>query len=99
MSDQIRCSFEIQQFRSFLEKCLKTKVLEYSLKPLTKPGDNYGSIMQSVDVKMLVTEDGNKVNSIHSKIKRCETQCNEILLINRTEYCIWFAKHPLRIHF
>lgn len=52
MSDQIRALCEIKEFNAFLEKCLKRKVLHYTLKPLTKPGDNYGSIMQSVDVKV-----------------------------------------------
>lgn len=62
MSDPNRPLFEIQQFREFLEKSLNKRVLEYILKPLTKPGDNYGSIMQSVDVKVTSDDDCNQVN-------------------------------------
>lgn len=62
MSDQNRPLFEIQQFREFLEKSLNKRVLEYTLKPLTKPGDNYGSIIQSVDVKVTSDDDCNQVN-------------------------------------
>lgn len=45
-------SGEIKEFAQFLEKSLQRKVLEYSIKPLTKPGDNFGAILQSVDVKV-----------------------------------------------
>lgn len=61
MSDQVQSSYKIRNFGEFLEKCLKRKVIEYSLKPLTKPGDNYGSIMQAVDVKVAGVTDLDKV--------------------------------------
>lgn len=51
MSDQSQALYEIKNFTEFLEKCLDREVLGYTLEPLTKPGDNYGSIMQSVTVK------------------------------------------------
>lgn len=56
MSEQARPLSEIRNFTDFLEKCLERKVLDYTLKPLTKPGDNYGAVLQSVDVKVV----GNK---------------------------------------
>lgn len=58
MSEQDRnaTSSEIRNFTEFLEKHLKRKVLNYTLKSLTKPGDNYGAILRSVDVK--VAENG-----------------------------------------
>lgn len=51
-SDQNRQLFEIRKFPEFLEKCLGREILDYQLKPLTKPGDNFGSVMQSVTVKV-----------------------------------------------
>lgn len=62
MSDQVRPLCEINEFDKFLEKCLEQKVLNYTLKPLTKPGDNYGSIMQSVDVKIAGKSEDEVVN-------------------------------------
>lgn len=56
MSNSKQTICEITKLREFLEKCLKLEVLDYKLKCLTKPGDNYGSTMQSLDV---VVADGN----------------------------------------
>lgn len=56
MSNSKQSTCEIARLREFLEKCLKLKVLDYKLKCLTKPGDNYGSTMQSLNV---VVADGN----------------------------------------
>lgn len=53
MSEQTKPLSEIRNFTEFLEKCLERKVLSYTLKPLTKPGDNYGAVLQSVDVKVV----------------------------------------------
>lgn len=50
MSDENRPLCEIKSFHEFLENCLGKKVSNYKLRPLTKPGDNYGSIMQALDV-------------------------------------------------
>lgn len=44
---------EIRNSNEFLEKSLSEKVLDYTLKPLTKPGENYGSVMQLVEVKII----------------------------------------------
>lgn len=61
MNDQVHSLYEIRNFGEFLEKCLERKVHEYSLKPLTKPGDNYGSVMQAVDVKVAGETDPTEV--------------------------------------
>lgn len=53
-----KSSREIQYLKEFLEKLLHTKVLEFSLNCLTKPGDNYGSTIQSLEVK-ITNENGN----------------------------------------
>lgn len=53
---------EIRNFTEFLEQHLNKKVLEYSLKPLTKPGDNFGAIVQSVDVKVTGKIGSDEVN-------------------------------------
>lgn len=50
MSDQTQVLCEIKQLTEFLEKCLDHKVLKYILKSLTKPGDNYRSVVQSIEV-------------------------------------------------
>lgn len=52
---------EIREFQKFMEKSLKKKVLEYSSKPLTKPGDNFGAVLQAVDVKLLANNQSNEV--------------------------------------
>lgn len=62
MCDQDAPLCEIKNFTAFLEKCLEQKVLGYKLKRLTKPGDNYGSVMQSVDVKVASKNDRDEVN-------------------------------------
>lgn len=45
-------STEIKLFTEFLENSLNSKVLHYNIKPLTKPGDNFGAILQAVDVQL-----------------------------------------------
>lgn len=50
MSDEIK--FEIKHFTEFLEKCFGRKVIDYSMEPLTKAGDNYGSVLHAVEVKI-----------------------------------------------
>lgn len=49
---------EIRNFTEFLERNLNRKVLEYTLKSLTKPGDHFGAIVQAVNVKVV-----NKIDS------------------------------------
>lgn len=60
MSDYPRLC-EIKNFGEFLEKCLKQKIQSYSFRSLTKPGDNYGSVMHAVDIKLNENADANEV--------------------------------------
>lgn len=64
MCDQTEPLCEIRDFTAFLQKCLQRKVLDFTLKPLTKPGDNYGSLIQSVDVKVTAGSDREEVNRL-----------------------------------
>ncbi|XP_055309442.1 uncharacterized protein LOC129573174 [Sitodiplosis mosellana] len=73
MSDQVRSFCEIKEFGKFLEKCLNQKVLDYTLKSLTKPGDNYGSIMQSVDVEVIGESDTEESEILHLVSKTAVT--------------------------
>lgn len=68
-------SREIRDFTKFLEKCLGRKVGEYSLKNLTKPGDHYGSIMQSVSVKVFKRNSFNEVIMERKIAGRVEKNC------------------------
>lgn len=43
---------QIDRLREFLENCLGKKIIDYSLQALTKPGDNYGSIIQALTVTL-----------------------------------------------
>lgn len=52
---------EIKNLKQILEKCLGGTVVEYKLANLTKPGDNYGSIIQSLEV---ITVDKNESVSV-----------------------------------
>lgn len=61
MSISIKQSYEIKNLTELLEKCLKRKVLNYWLKLLTKPGENFGSLMQSLNVIVAGKDDFNKV--------------------------------------
>lgn len=70
MSDSEQTICEIAELRELLEKCLKLKVLDYKLKCLTKPGDNYGSTVQSLDVEVA---DGNTNEKVQIT-KRVEIQ-------------------------
>lgn len=51
----------IVEFFEFLESALQRKVLEYTLSPLTKLGDNYSSILQALEVKTNKRNDSNQV--------------------------------------
>lgn len=59
MSEECLPLNEIKNFTEFLEVHLNRIVLDYKLKPLTKPGDNYGAILRSVDVKVAGNKDFN----------------------------------------
>lgn len=52
---------QIVHLREFLENCLGKKVLDFSLQELTKPGDNYGSIMQALTVRVSHNDDDEDV--------------------------------------
>lgn len=51
MASTVEC--DIIHLREFLENCLCKKILDYSLRPLTNPGDNYGSIIQALKVTVI----------------------------------------------
>lgn len=70
MSANGKKSYEIKGLTSMLEKCLKRKVISYSLKCLTKPGDNFGSCMQSLDVAVAGEDKPDKVKKKHCLIDR-----------------------------
>lgn len=64
---------EIVDLKQFLEKCLKKKVLDYTLSDLTRPGENYGSILQSLEVTAADANDGVSAIPIdNGKIKRAQ---------------------------
>lgn len=51
---------DIKLFKEFLEEQLGAKVLEYCLKPLTKPGENFGAELRTAEVKVI--NNSNEVN-------------------------------------
>lgn len=55
---------QIEKLREFLENCLGKTILDYSLHPLTKPGDNYGSIIQALTVT--VSHNGDPKDDVRS---------------------------------
>lgn len=55
----------IRDLSDFLGKSLNRQILNYSLAYLTKPGDNYGSIIQALTVQ---TSDGNTSDSVSKTI-------------------------------
>lgn len=61
MSNKSRSSVTVRKFHGFLQNCLQRSILAYHLEPLTKPGDNYGSIVQSVIVKVAGKKDCDEV--------------------------------------
>lgn len=61
MSDSSSSMGEIKNFNEFLEKCLEYKVLNYTIRALTKAGDNYRGVVQSVEVR--ADNNNNKVNA------------------------------------
>lgn len=94
-------SGEIKDFANFLEKSLQRKVLEYNINPLTKPGDNFGAILQSVDVK--VGNDSNNVRMIIIiQYLLLQSQFNRVCslmirFICRRKWCIWSLKRLLQM--
>lgn len=59
---------ELRNFSDFLEKCLKRPVLQYSIKPLPKFGENFGSALEALEVKLSKNNQSNEVSS-HDKFE------------------------------
>lgn len=66
MPNQPQIFYEINEFDVFLERCLQKKIVSHTVNPLTKPGDNYGSIMQSISVKIAGEKGCEEVSSFYS---------------------------------
>lgn len=74
---------QIVHIREFLEKYLRKKVLNYSLRALTKPGDNYGSNIHALTVT--VTHNDDKV--------RCGINClKTVKRLKRLRIFIFFLQ-------
>lgn len=91
MCEETRPLCHIRGFHKFLEQCLKRTVLNYTLKALTKPGDNYGSVMQAVDVKVAGINDSSEVNWFIFKMNQmifipysCDLQAENMVLVAKT---------------
>lgn len=54
----------ISEIIPFLEKSLKAKILDYTVAPLTKQGDNFGSTLLAIDVKVKLTINDNISNEV-----------------------------------
>lgn len=61
---------------------MQQKVIDYSLKYLTKPGDNFGSVMQSLDVIVAGENNSDHVN----KKKTCFQSAKKVKIISNSEY-------------
>lgn len=90
MSNKSRSSLAVRKFHGFLETCLQRPVLAYHSEPLTKPGDNYGSIVQSVIVEVAGKNDINEVRRfcIHFRTEKFLFST----LFFRVKHYIWLAK-------
>lgn len=51
---------QIVRLREFVENCLGKKIVDYKLRALTKPGDNYGSIIQALTVTLTDNDSDDK---------------------------------------
>lgn len=97
MSDQRYSECDIKDFLEFLEKCLKQKVLDYSIKPLTKNGDNFSGIIRSVDVKVAgINGIGVNLSEIKSILSFSLSFLNASPLIYSIKLCIWPRKRWCR---
>lgn len=65
------CGYEIRQIEQVLQPYLKNnrKIIKCNLKCLTQPGENYGSLMLSVD--LTVKDEDGKENVINMVAKMC----------------------------
>lgn len=62
---------EIREMRQFLEKCLNRTVIEYKLADLIKPGDNYASIIQALEVTVANAEDKVCISILRKCLQKC----------------------------
>lgn len=46
----------ISEIIPFLEKSLNAKILDYTVAPLTKQGDNFGSTLLAINVKLIIND-------------------------------------------
>ncbi|XP_055296714.1 uncharacterized protein LOC129565642 [Sitodiplosis mosellana] len=79
MSEEVKPLSEIRYFTEFLEENLKRKVLDYTLKPLTKSGHNFGAILQSVEVTVSAEYDPDKHEIYHFVAKTPLTNRSTLL--------------------
>lgn len=64
---------DIVDLKQFLEKCLKKTVLDYTLSDLTRPGENYGSILQALEVTLAdANDDVSAMPMDNGKTKRAQ---------------------------
>lgn len=59
----------IVELGAFLENTLRRKVLEYTLSPLTKKGENWAAILQNVEVKLVHSNDTQSSTNHVSQLK------------------------------
>lgn len=70
---------ERRQFDEFLNNCFSNRtILNYTVKSLTKLGDNWGSVLQAVEVKLATKNDSNAVKSCFFYLKHYRTRSSEI---------------------
>ncbi|XP_031638919.1 uncharacterized protein LOC116351033 [Contarinia nasturtii] len=60
----------LEEFHTFLEKCLHKHVLEYIVKPLTRPGDNFASVIQALEVKTINNNDPTEIEMLNLVFKK-----------------------------
>lgn len=71
---------ERRQFDEFLNNCFSNRtILNYTVKSFTKLGDNWGSVLQAVEVKLATKNDSNAVKSFFFfYLKHYRTRSSEI---------------------
>ncbi|XP_055321212.1 uncharacterized protein LOC129577737 [Sitodiplosis mosellana] len=69
MSNQCVSLNDIKHLKTFLEKCLNKKVLEYKLNSLTNPGDNFGSILRTIDLNVIENSNSNEKETMQLVVK------------------------------
>lgn len=79
VSEDLDVHSNIVGFGPFLENTLRSKVLKYTLKPLTKKGENWAAILQAIEVKLVHSNDSNHVSQLKSEkeIAELNTICTQ----------------------